>query len=125
MFLHVIFISDIENNVPPKYYHNYDELVKSLNAIHRRYPQLTRLYHLSEKSVEGRELWVIQISKNVNEKRTLLKPMVKYIANMHGDETVGRELIKSLAQYLLQEYEAGDNTDIKSLIDQKLPSMFL
>ena len=127
MFLHVIFISDIENNVPPKYYHNYDELVKSLNAIHRRYPQLTRLYHLSEKSVEGRELWVIQISKNVNKKRALLKPMVKYIANMHGDETVGRELMISLAQYLLQEYEAGDNADIKSLIDQTdihiMPSM--
>ena len=44
------------------------------------------------KSVEGRDLWVTRISKQVKyslgsrQKRQLLKPLVKIVANMHGNE---------------------------------------
>ena len=31
----------------------------------------------------------------------MLKPMVKYVANIHGDEVVGRELLIGLARYKL------------------------
>ena len=58
---------------------------------------------LSEKSVEQRHLWVLQISTDVKQKeREELKPMVKYVANMHGNEVAGRELLLTLADYLLQ-----------------------
>jgi hypothetical protein len=33
--------------------------------------------------------------------RGLLVPMVKFVANIHGDECVGRELLIRLARYLL------------------------
>ena len=32
---------------------------------------------------------------------------MKYVANMHGDETAGHELVLRFAAYLLESYEAG------------------
>ena len=45
----------------------------------------------------GRKLWVVKIASD--KTRPDLKPMVKYVANMHGNEAVGRELM--LGQELL------------------------
>ena len=48
--------------------------------------------------------------------------MVKLVANMHGNEAVGRELMLALSRYLLENYETDDrvaniidNTDIHIL----------
>ena len=57
------------------------------------------------KSVEGRDLWVTRISKQVKyshgsrQKRQFLKPLVKIVANMHGNEvsiTEGQIISKEL-----------------------------
>ena len=46
---------------------------------------------------EGRELWVLLVSSTPNEK-VLLKPEVKYVGNIHGNEPVGRELLLRFIQ---------------------------
>ena len=86
-------------------YHNYNELTRELNDINKMWPSLTRLYSLTETSVHHRKLWVIQISTDIQkEEREELKPMVKYVANMHGNEAVGRELMLHLILHLVQNY---------------------
>lgn len=84
-------------------YHRYDELTAFLHKVNRLYPHLTYLYSIG-KSVQGRDLWVLLITKDP-EKEILLKPNVKYIGNMHGNEAVGRELLIHLIDYLLKGYE--------------------
>ena len=89
------------------------------------------MYNLSEKSVESRNIWVLQISTDVNkEQRMELKPMVKYIGNIHGNEAVGKELLIHFAKYLLNIYSSpinDDTRDIRNLIETTdihiLPSM--
>ena len=59
-----------------------------------RYPKMVAIYSIG-KSVENRQLWVTRISNEVafsrkgnQQKRKQLKPMVKIVANMHGNEVL-------------------------------------
>ncbi|XP_033098266.1 carboxypeptidase E-like [Anneissia japonica] len=105
-------------------YHDYNDVGIFLQNLTLTYPNITRMYSIGQ-SVEGRELYALEISKNpgIHE---LLEPEFKYVANMHGDEATGRELILKLAEYLCNEYETGNNT-IRYLVDNTrihlLPSL--
>lgn len=106
-------------------HHNNTELAEILQQVHNKCPDITRLYTLSESSVNGIPLYVLEFTDHPGKHETL-EPEMKYIANMHGNEVLGRELLLHLADYLCDEYLAG-NEDIKSLIDNTrihlLPSM--
>jgi len=104
-------------------YTHYEDLRQLLDSLERRYPHLARVFSIG-KSVEGRDLLVLEISENVG-RRSPGEPMVKYVANMHGDEAVGRELLIILGQYLLDRY--GKDDRITRLVNQTdiylMPSM--
>lgn len=55
-----------------------------------------------------------------------VKPEFKYIANMHGNEVLGRELLLRLAVYMCENYLNGDK-EMHSLISMTrihlMPSM--
>lgn len=96
---------------------------KSLKELHETYPKLTKLYSIG-KSVEGRDLWIIEIAKNPGQHVPLI-PEFKYIANMHGNEAVGREMLILLAKHLCENY--GVEKRITDLVDTTrihiMPSM--
>ena len=106
----------IEQRNPMLEYHDYNELTAFLQNIAASYPSITRLESIGQ-SVQGKELWVMQISDNpgINE----IEPEFKYVANMHGDETPGREFSLYLIEWLCENYGSSDratflvnNTDI-------------
>ncbi|KAK3916566.1 Carboxypeptidase D [Frankliniella fusca] len=84
-------------------YMSHDELSNFLLDLETKYPHLAQRHSIG-KSVEGRDLWALELRSNIGAERPLGQPMVKLVANMHGDETVGRELLIFLAQYLLNNY---------------------
>lgn len=83
-------------------YHNYNQMTKLLHDISREHPDFAFLYSIG-KSVQGRELWVMVVSRYPLEE-PLMKPNVKYVANMHGNEAIGRELMLHLISYLINNY---------------------
>ena len=52
------------------------------------------------RSVEGREITGLKISTDVS-RRPELKPQVKFTANIHGNEVVGRELLIALGRLII------------------------
>lgn len=94
---------------------NNAELQDALLQIHDRCPNITRVYELNHRSVRGWPLLVVEITNNPGKHETL-KPEFKYIANMHGNEVLGRVLLTAFASYLCEEYIAG-NRDIQRLVN--------
>lgn len=48
-------------------YHDYDSMTRKLAELNTIYPDTSFLYKLSETSVKGRELWVIQVRKKESQ----------------------------------------------------------
>ncbi len=97
-------------------YHDYHAVKNKLATIQAKYPQLSRVYNLDGESVLGKDLQVIQIGPHANKaERPFLVPMFKYVANMHGNEVIGRELMLALSENLLDEYVAGNPRIVRLL----------
>merc|ERR1719278_55783 len=106
-------------------HHNNTELAAILQKVHNKCPDVTRLYTLSEPSVQGVPLYVLEFSDKPGH-HEVTEPGMKYIANMHGNEVLGRELLLHLAHHLCTAYLAGDK-EIQRLVHSTrihlLPSM--
>jgi len=96
-------------------YHSNAELASAMSSLNKQYPNMTHVYTIGE-SVRGANLYVIAIAAKDADKHVFLRPEMKFVGNMHGNEVVGRELIIRYAFYLLDSYVRGDET-IKYLMD--------
>ncbi len=107
---------------PPPQYHTYETLTQALQTVAADHPNLVRVFSIGQ-SVQGRELWVVKITDNPDVEED--EPEVRYVAAMHGDEVVGKEMCVYLIDLLTDSY--GSDPRITSLVDSTeiwiLPSM--
>lgn len=94
-------------------YHDYTALTNFMQSVANQYPEITELFSIG-KSVQDRELWGIRISDNIEKDEA--EPEFKYIANMHGDEVVGREITLYLIELLCSQY--GVDERITRLVNE-------
>lgn len=80
-------------------YYTQETMTSKLKQWEQAFPTKTRLFSLG-KSVEGADIWCMELSKNPGS-QIEFRPNVKYIANMHGDEVVGRELLMRFIEMVL------------------------
>jgi len=96
-------------------YYSFDDMYSTVqNITLQKCSQITRIYTIG-KSVQGRDLFVVEFSKTPG-KRDLLVPEFKYVGNMHGNEVVGKELLLHLVNELCTGYNT--NSTIKNLISK-------
>ena len=101
----------VENNVPwSGGYHTNDELQEFLVNLELQYPSMAFLERIGQ-SVRGNPIWCLKITNG----EALSKPEFAYIANIHGDEVIGRELVLKFAKYILETYQ--NDTRIRNIVD--------
>lgn len=104
-------------------YYNYTELTDLLKSLAQKYANIANLTSIG-KSVENRELWVMRVTKDPTVD-VPGKPKFKYVGNMHGDETVSRQVLIYLLEHLLEKY--GEDQRVTELVDSTdiyiMPSM--
>ena len=100
--------------LPPEYvYHHYDDLQTYLAYYAHHYSNIARVYSIGQ-SVQGRNLTAIEISDKPGQHEAG-EPEFKYVANMHGNEVVGREMLLVLVKYLCEGY--GRDERVTRLVD--------
>ncbi|XP_071313710.1 probable carboxypeptidase X1 isoform X1 [Trachinotus anak] len=105
-------------------HHNYKEMRKLMKSVNEACPDITRIYSIG-KSYTGLKLYVMEISDNPG-KHELGEPEFRYVAGMHGNEVLGRELLLNLMEYMCQEYKRGDQRIVRLVKETRihlLPSM--
>jgi len=105
-----------DEDCPMKKYLSNSDLQKTLKNLTDDYPDLAQRYPLTRRSVLGEELTAMKITANPHRQRPTLKPMVRLIANMHGNEVIGRELLVQLARLLVLGYKY--DTRIRKIMDK-------
>lgn len=103
-------------------YPTHEELTAKLKAAEARNPGIIKVFSIG-KSVQGRELWMVKISDNVNIDE--VEPEFKYISSMHGDEITGREMTTFLIEEFAEKY--GKDSELTELVNNTeifiMPSM--
>ncbi|EDW27633.1 GL20386 [Drosophila persimilis] len=102
-------IEETESFLAHPHYLDNDEIGALFGQLAKDYPQLAQAYKVG-RSLQGRPLHALALNAPpANDKSgDLLRPMVKLVANIRGDETLGRQIVLYMAEYLASSYETDD-----------------
>ncbi|MDD3533494.1 MAG: M14 family zinc carboxypeptidase, partial [Candidatus Cloacimonetes bacterium] len=86
---------------PLNAYYSLAELHSFLQDIQDTYPDLCQLIQYGS-SVQNRPLYALKISDNVSQNEA--EPEVKLVANIHGDEPIGYDMMIRTIELLTSDY---------------------
>ena len=99
------------------------QINNQIRAIAWKYPSIFKIQEIG-RGRRGKKIMMLKVSDNPQTDE--VEPEVKLIANMHGDEIVGREILVRLAEYIGAEY-TKKNPEIVHLVNNAeiflVPSM--
>jgi len=91
-------------------YLRYEATKEFLDLMKLNFPENFNFYSIGS-SVQGREMHVARMGRNVDKpetERPLLTPKVRMVGNIHGDDTLGKQLLLMLIVDLLKQYNTND-----------------
>ncbi|KJE90104.1 carboxypeptidase D [Capsaspora owczarzaki ATCC 30864] len=95
------------------FYHDNPAMFAWLQSQAVKHRSIAKLLTIGY-SVQLQPLYVMRITQDVSVEHTL-RPKVRIVSNVHGNEAVGRELALNLIEYLLFHY--AKDPDITALIE--------
>ncbi|XP_034019150.1 carboxypeptidase M [Thalassophryne amazonica] len=105
-------------------YHSNSEIEEYLLDVNTSNPDIAHLYSIGQ-SVRGQQLWVLALGVAPHH-HTVGIPEFKYVANMHGNEVLGRVLLLHLIHDLVRGYRGNEAWSLQLLNSTRihlLPSM--
>jgi carboxypeptidase T len=108
----------IQNPTPPVattgLYHTYAEMTSLLQNLAATYPTIMSLFSIG-KTYEGRDLWMVKISDNVNAQEN--EPEILFMGTHHGNEKPGYEVCLYFIQYLVDHYQNDSTPEVRNVIN--------
>ncbi|EDV92195.1 GH24779 [Drosophila grimshawi] len=125
---HVEVVAEAESFLDNAHYQNNEEIGELFQSLARDYPTLAQTYTIG-RTIQGRPLHALALNAPTatptptsdgshgisGNDGDLLRPMVKLVANIQGDETLGRQIVLYMAEYLASSYEA--NPEVQKLLN--------
>ncbi|XP_026218221.1 carboxypeptidase M [Anabas testudineus] len=105
-------------------YHNNTEIEQYLLQVNASNPDIAHLYSIGQ-SVRGQQLWVLALGLSPRH-HTVGIPEFKYVANMHGNEVLGRVLLVQLIDDMVRGYRKNETQFLQLLNSTRihiLPTM--
>ena len=114
--VYCLFLSCNFDTTPPDptagLFHNYAEVSADLQQLQTAHPQIAQVSSIGQ-SLEGREIWAIKISDNVQTDEE--EPVVIFFGAHHAREWISVDVPLMTAEHLLSTY--GSDTVSTRLID--------
>jgi carboxypeptidase T len=111
-------LRDIQNHfpimTPTGLYHTYDEMTVLLQGLATNHSDIMSLTSIG-KTYEGRELWMVKLSDNVNQQEN--EPELLFMGAHHGNEKPSYEVLIYFIQYMVEHYENSSAEEVQDAIN--------
>ena len=96
------------------HYHTYQEMTDELHSLQANHSDIMSLTSIG-KTYEGRELWMVKLSDNVNMEED--EPGVLFMGAHHGNEWPGFEICLFFIRYMVEHYDNSSTPEVRDAIN--------